>query len=187
MTDDSLIASGVTAVITTVVGLIILRVFRFFEKRDKTKDDSMKDSVKLTTDTVKIQLEKVMKETFDKNQGVHVESNVQLKDKITQELQDMNNRIKSDLDLKTDIQSKILLNNIGAIENKLTMMINALDIKTTMTIENVSKLRVDVLEIQKELDSICDKLHPRISKQEYKSRNKIRDDKELEIKQDDNA
>ena len=119
MADDSLITSGVGAVITTVIGLIILRIFRYFEKRDKAKEEELKDSVKSTTDVVKVQLEKIMKDTVDKTADVHIESNAQLKanllEKITKELQEMNNRIKNDLEAKTDLQSKVLLANIGII------------------------------------------------------------------------
>lgn len=187
MADDSLITSGVSAVITTVIGLIILRIFRYFEKRDKMKEEELKDSMKSTTDVVKVQLEKIMQDTMNKTKDVHIESNAQLKanllEKITKELQDMNVKIKNDLETKTDIQSKILLNNIGIIENKLTAMINSLDVKSSITTENVSKMRNDILEIQEEIDGICDKLM-NDSRKNMDTRDRKRANKRQEIKDD---
>lgn len=169
MGDESLVTTAAGAIISTIAGLIIVRLWRFAETRSKKKDDVVKEALKTTNTLVRQHLEKLITDSSVKTSAMHIDSNIALKDelmkKITTELADVKQKISTDSIIRDDIQSKLLLNSIGIVEAKLTSMISALDIKSDMTKETIEKLRSDVIKIQLEMDRLIEKMYPSIRRQ----------------------
>lgn len=125
MADDNLLLTGLGAIISTIVGLVFLRIIRYLEIRDRDKEERLKDVVKNDNDRVRKELEKLIHDNADKIKDGHVASNDSLKD----------------------------------LENKLSLMVNTIDVKVSINSAHITKLRNDILQIHEEIGALCEKLY----------------------------
>lgn len=90
MGDESLIITIVGAVVTTIISTVVLRSLKFFEKKQETKAQEMKETAAAAAEQAQINAIKIAEEIMKKQEErsrVHIMNTAQIADDIKSETQ----------------------------------------------------------------------------------------------------
>jgi hypothetical protein len=169
MANEDIVITVIGSIATTVISIVILRFLRFFEKKQDKKAEEVKNEAIITAAKVKANVEDMAKELADKleeRNRAHKEETIrnsaELKMTTTKMVSDLQlsvNSSNSDLQNKNIEQSRIILDNIKAVDIRLSEMITSLQLKSDMTNGNIKVIREDLLELQEDMDTVFDKVN----------------------------